>query len=262
MKLLGILLGVLCAAAGLIVLYFLFLTVCALCINPHRTYEKNSRFHRALLYSITAVAMTVCRVHIGVSGLERLPQEGRFLLVSNHRSNFDPIITWHVLKKYQLAFISKPENFKIPWFGRIIRRCCFLPIDRSNPRNAVECVTRAAGLLRSGEVSVAIYPEGTRGGGDVLLPFHNSVFKIAKWAGVPVVTATITGSSDIAKRFPWRSTQVRLEIVGVLDADFIAAHKTNEIGAAVREQMEQSLGCGDESTEAAPDGGQQPLSRK
>lgn len=38
------------------------------------------------------------------------------MFVGNHRSNFDPIIEWLVLKPWDIAFISKGENFKIPFF--------------------------------------------------------------------------------------------------------------------------------------------------
>ena len=69
-------------------------------------------------------------------GIDKIPKDGRFLFVSNHRSIFDPILTWYVLKDYDLAFILKAENFRIPIFGRIIRKCCFMAIDRENPRNA------------------------------------------------------------------------------------------------------------------------------
>lgn len=37
------------------------------------------------------------------------------MFVGNHRSNFDPIIEWLVLKPWDIAFISKGENFKIPF---------------------------------------------------------------------------------------------------------------------------------------------------
>lgn len=65
-------------------------------------------------------------IYIHTEGIDKIPKDGRFLFVSNHRSNFDPILTWYVLKDYDLAFISKAENFRIPIFGRIIRKCCFI----------------------------------------------------------------------------------------------------------------------------------------
>lgn len=102
------------------------------------------------------------------------------MFVGNHRSNFDPIIEWLVLKPWDIAFISKGENFKIPFFGRIIRKCCFMPIDRENPRKALRTINKASDLLQSGEVSIGVYPEGTRSKTGELLPFHDGVFHIAK----------------------------------------------------------------------------------
>lgn len=226
---------------GAVALYFIFLTVCALAVDKNKSYNKNSRFYRALLYSITAVVVKLFRVKLNAYGIEQIPKNTRFLLVGNHRSNFDPILTWHALRSYELAFISKPENFKIPWFGRVIRRCCFMEIDRSNARNAMASITHASELLRSNEVSIAVYPEGTRNHGEELLPFHNSVFKIAKWGNTPVVAITVSGADKIAKRAPFRRSEVSIKVVGVLSGEYVSSHKTNEIGAAVRAFMEYEL---------------------
>ena len=147
---------------ALLILYVLFLGVCALLVSPDKTYEKNSPFYRFLLESATAVAIKLLRIRIHVSGMEKIPKDEKVLFVSNHRSNFDPLITWNALRPWKIAFVSKPENFKVPFFGRIIRKCCFLPIDRENPRKAIVTINKAAKLLKKQEVSIGIYPEGTR----------------------------------------------------------------------------------------------------
>ena len=81
-----------------------------------------------------------------------MPKNERFLLVGNHISNFDSIVQWRVLRKERLAFISKESNFKIPFFGRLARRCCFLEIDRANPRNAVKTVEDAVEMIKEDKV--------------------------------------------------------------------------------------------------------------
>jgi len=128
---------------GLCLLYVLFLTVCALLVDTKKEYEHDSPFYRRLLYGATACCIRLLHIHIHVDGMEKLPKDGRFLLVCNHRSNFDPILTWQVMKERNLAFVSKAENFRIPIFGRIIRRCCFMAIDRENPRNALLTIEKA-----------------------------------------------------------------------------------------------------------------------
>jgi len=139
-----IIVNILCGILTLLILYFLFLGICALLVRPEKRYTKDSPFYRFLLESATACALKLLRIHVHVSGMQKLPQGKKLLFVGNHRSNYDPLITWHVFKKWKLAFVSKPSNFRIPFFGRIIRKCCFLPIDRENPRNAMKTILAAA----------------------------------------------------------------------------------------------------------------------
>ncbi len=223
---------------GLFILYVLFLGACALFVDPKKEYEKNSPFYRFLLDSATAASMKLLRIRVHVSGMEKIPKDTKVLFVSNHRSNFDPIVTWYALKKWKIAFVSKPSNFNIPFFGRIIRKCCFMPIDRENPRRAIPTINRAAKLLQKQEVSIGIYPEGTRSKNGQLLPFHNGVFKIAQKAEAPIVVLCVTGTEKISKRTPFRRTDVYLDVLEVFSGTKIKETKTEMIGTAVRRLME------------------------
>ncbi len=222
------------------ILWWLFIIICSLFVNPDKDSSHNSRFCRFLLNFSTDLAMIYTRVRVHVTGKELLP-EGRFLLVSNHISNFDPIIQWYVLKKSDLAFISKPENFKIIAFGKIVRKCCFLPINRSDPRDSVKTLLAAAELVKNGEVSMGIFPEGTRSKTGELLPFHDGVLKIAKSAGVPIVVTVMKGTNQIAKNFPWHRSHVDMEIINVIDKETVTGNSTHELASRVREAMLNSL---------------------
>ena len=223
-------------------IYVLFLVVCSLVVNPKKEYEHHSRFYRALLNGATAFAMKIVRIRIHTSGMAKVPENTKNLLfVSNHRSNFDPIITWHIFKKWQPAFVSKASNFKIPIFGRFIRKCCFMAIDRENPRNALKTILKAAELLKKGEVSIGIYPEGTRSKNCELLPFHNGVFKIAQKANGNIVVLAVSGTEKIHKNFPLYHTDVHLDILEVLSADTVKNSKTDMLGERIREELENHL---------------------
>ncbi|MBR6909674.1 MAG: 1-acyl-sn-glycerol-3-phosphate acyltransferase [Lachnospiraceae bacterium] len=178
------------------------------------------------------------RIKVHVSGLEKLPKGTRFLLVQNHRSKFDPILTWYVLRKYDLAFLSKEENMHIPIFGRIIRKCCFMSIDRKHPGRAMETVNTAVELLKDDQVSIGVYPEGTRNTTqEPLLPFHNSMFKIAQNADVPIVVMACHGTSAVKDNFPKKKSHVYFEVTGVLKPEDIKGLKTNVIGNEVARQI-------------------------
>lgn len=218
---------------GAIAVLLLFLTICMLFVSPDRYYEKDSRFYRFLIDLAAAVACLGGRLRLHITGADLLPKNKRILYVGNHVSNYDPIVTWHAFPFAKLSYISKASNFKIPWFGRFIRRCCFMDIDRENPRNAIVTINRAADLLKNQEVSVGVYPEGTRSKSTELLPFHNGVFKIAQKANSDIAVISLTGTENIHKNFPWRRTDVYVDVLEIIPADEIKGVKTDVIGSRV-----------------------------
>lgn len=215
--------------------YVLFLFICSLFVDPKKEYEKHSRFYRFLLCSASSAALKLLRIKVHTSGLENIPTNVKPLFVGNHRSNFDPIIQWVALKKWDIAFISKASNFKIPIFGRFIRKCCFMAIDRESPRKAINTINKASKLLKAGEVSIGIYPEGTRSKSGELLPFHNGVFKIAQKAEKPIVVLSITGTEKIARNLlKLKASHVYLDVLDVMPSDDVKRQKTDQIGAHIR----------------------------
>ena len=235
-----IILWVLLGMVGVVFAYILLLIISALLVNMKKEYRQESKFYRFLLNSATFFAAKLIRIKLHVTGKELLP-ETRFLMVSNHRSKFDPILSWLVFGDRQIAFISKPENFRVPIYGRIIHRLCFMAIDRENPRNAVKTINRAVDLLNRDVATVAVYPEGTRNYEEGLLPFHNAMFKIAQKANVPVVVVTVRNTYDIQKNYPLHRSHVYIDVVKVLSAEQVKAVKTAELGDTVRELMLNKL---------------------
>ncbi len=219
---------------GSFLLFLLILLVISLFIDTKKPQKAPARFFAAIVVYVMGVIVTLLRVRIHQQDEAALP-EGRWLLVGNHRSAFDPIVTGWALRRSGLVFISKPENLRIPLVGAFLHKAGFLSIDRENDRAALRTILDAAELIRSGAASVAVYPEGTRSREAGMLPFRNGVFKIAQKARAPVVVVAVRGADRIAKRAPWRPTDVYLDVCGVVDAETVASHKTVEIGGIIQE---------------------------
>ncbi len=194
-------------------------------------------FYR-LVARLAQWACLLCGMRVKAEGVDRLPTDRPFLLVSNHLSNLDPLIALAALRGYETAFVSKPENFKIPVVGLVMRNAAFLPIDRENPRNAVATIKKAAELITARALCVGIYPEGTRNKtGEGLLPFHNGSFKIATTAKCPVAVLTVRYEKG---SFPYRRVAC-IRVVEVLDADYIATNRTDAISERARAIIEKDL---------------------
>lgn len=239
MKYIGwILLGIL----GVIVLYFLYLgtilVIASLTSDQKKEYETDSKFHRFVVNNIAWMLVHLFGVSLTVTGKDKVP-EGRFLLVSNHRSGFDPILALYALMKQDLIFVSKGENFNIPFIGNLVHRCHFLTIDREDPRKAILTINKAAELIKEDKGSVGIYPEGTRSKDGSLLPFHDGVLKVAQKAKVPVLVTTIQGTEKIMKNFPFRRTKVQMDILECIPES--ETYKTAVLGKKVREIIEENL---------------------
>ena len=181
-------------------------------------------------------AMTCLRVKINFKGMEKFPEEP-FVLVSNHISNFDPVVVLAKVKGRKIAFISKPSNFKIPVAGPYTHNAGFLAIDRENAMRAMRTIKRASELVVSEQMIMGIYPEGTRSKTGELLEFKEGAFLLAKRAKAPVVVMTTKGTNKIAKRMILRSTKVELDVIEVIDKETVQNLKLNELSAHVRESI-------------------------
>ena len=117
------------------------------------------------------------------------------IYMSNHQSNYDIPVLYSGLP-VQFRWLAKAELFKIPLFGRSMRSAGYISIDRSNRKSAFQSLKKAAEMIRNG-TSVMIFPEGTRSGDGILLPFKKGGFVLAVDAGVPIVPIRISGTHNI-----------------------------------------------------------------
>ena len=226
------------ASLSVTLLYWLFLGLSSLPIQKQFPYDKPSPFYYGLLNSGYRFLFEAAGAKVQTLGLEKIPKDQPFLLVSNHLSNFDNMIQSAVLGNDKTAYISKPENFKIPIGGRLIHRSCYLPIDRENLRSSTMTIKQASEMLQNGIVNIGVYPEGHRGKSYDLQPFHAGCLNTAVWAKCPIVVSTITGTENIHKNFPFRKTVVHFDVLETIDTEGkLAAELSEEIKQTMQEHL-------------------------
>lgn len=174
-------------------------------------------------------------------GLEKLPKDRSFLLVSNHRSLFDPLLLMWKLAPWHIAFITKPSNFNYPFFRPIGSAGGYLTIDRENDREALKTILRAADYLKRGVCSLGIYPEGTRTRTGELLPFHPGSFKAAQRGGAPIAVCCVTGTEKLKRGLLLCPHRVRFEVLELLPAEQVKTMSTKELADYSRARIEAAL---------------------
>lgn len=111
------------------------------------------------------------------------PTQGPVLLVANHISWLDIL----VMDAAQPArFVSKSDVKSWPVLGSLVTGAGTLYIERENRRDAMRVLHQMAESLRAGDI-LAVFPEGTTGDGQTLLPFHANLLQAAISVDAPVL---------------------------------------------------------------------------
>ena len=216
---------------ALVLLFLLVVLISCLFVDPKKLLEKPSGYFRFLLNEFCRLALALGGVHVNVTGLEKVPRDSRFLLVSNHRFAFDPLVFYSSMPWADLAFLAKKESFSIFVVAQIMREVLCLPLDRENDREALKAILKAIQFLKEDKCSIAVFPEGgTNRTEEDLLPFRNGAFKIAQKANVPIVICALVNSKAILKNMFRRHTDVYLDVLAVIPPEELAGLKTVDIG--------------------------------
>ena len=211
------------------ILLWLFWICVNLTINKKKEYTTTSAFYNWAFVLWYRYMMIAGHLKVHVTGYDKVPFGRRFLLISNHCSKFDNFIHCAVLKKTQLAYISKPENFKIPIGGRFMRRGLYLSLPRGNTREEFKVIMKAIEYIKTDKVSIGIFPEGTRSKDGNLQEFKPGAFKIAEKAGCPIVVCSMRGTFNIHKNWPWKRTHVYMDILEVIEPSVWKEKNTVEV---------------------------------
>ena len=125
-----------------------------------------------------------------VTGEENIPDEGGFILCSNHVHMRDPLFLAVRLPKRHFTFLAKAELFKNPILGFLIgdKGLGAIPINRGHSdlgaiREALKTIANGHGL--------GIFPQGTRSRDNTPTPMLTGTALIAIRANVPVLPVYI-----------------------------------------------------------------------
>ena len=132
-----------------------------------------------------------------VDGLENIPDEGGFILCSNHVSARDPFYLAIPVKNRFFHFMAKVELFKWKPLGAILTALGGFPVDRGH--NDLNAVRTSLKLVAEGH-ALALFPQGTRSRDNSRTPMLSGVSMIALRSGAPVIPAYIDGPYRLFRR--------------------------------------------------------------
>lgn len=242
----GILAGLLAFVGGWIgwlLVAAVVLLVATAVVDKDKEEENDSKFYRVLTHLFLEMIITVGRIKIHCRGAEKLPADGRFLLVCNHLSDIDPALLMHCFPKGQLAFIGKKETKDMFLIGAVMHKLLCQYINRENDREALKTILKCIQIVKGDKASIGVFPEGYVSLDGKLRHFRGGVFKIAQKAEIPIVVCTLQNSKQAMERvLKLKPSEVWVHLVGVIPAEEIKGVNTTEIAERAYEMMISDLG--------------------
>ena len=226
-----------------VLLAFLFLLFLASIVDLKKEQQEDSKLYRKTVELYLQSALPPLRWHIKTTGMEKVPESGRFLLVCNHVSLADPVVLLRVFTGKQLAFISKKENQSMFLVGKVMHKMLCQPIDRENDKAALKTIIRCIQILREDKASVAVFPEGYIHEDKKLHHFRSGVFKIAKKTEVPIVVCTMKNTKDaISNLLHHRHTNIEVSVLATIQPEEYKDLTTVDLGERIYQMMAEDLG--------------------
>jgi len=124
-------------------------------------------------------------------GLDRAPTPANSVYISNHQSVYDFVTAPGMLRPRTVS-LGKKDLLWIPFFGQLYWITGNILINRENKSQARDTIKQVAEAIHQRDLSVWVYPEGTRSKGRGLLPFKTGAFRMAIEAGVPITPMCVS----------------------------------------------------------------------
>jgi 1-acyl-sn-glycerol-3-phosphate acyltransferase len=178
---------------------------------------------------------------VRIQGVNNLDPQKSYILVSNHQSNFDIFVLLGYLP-IQFRWTAKAELFRLPFLGWAMSRIGYIPIERHRPKKAYRSMLQAAEKVKK-NVSIMIFPEGTRSPDGNLQPFKKGLFLIALKSQAPILPVAIRGTGKIMRKGDWRTHPGKVDILiaPAIETVGMSSQREGELSDRVRSTLMQYL---------------------
>ena len=224
-----------------VIILLIYIYILSLFVNKKKENNKAKKIYVRTVQRVSELLLMLLGARVHIRGMENIPTDQKFLFVSNHQSWVDAIVTAWTLRAYRMSFVLKKSLMTKFVLGEYLHACGFISLDRENAREGVKSINKCVDKIISNEASVLIFPEGTRSGGYEMGEFHSGSFKIATKAKCPIVVCSLQNSFKVTKRFPFRHTNVYVDIIEVLNYSDYQDKTTQELSDYTHNLIKENL---------------------
>jgi len=174
-----------------------------------RPFHRNNVYHAAhLLGKMSKLLGLSIEIRVPYSLSEHEP----VVYVCNHQNSYDLFTVANAVQPHTVS-IGKKSLKWIPFFGQMYWLTGNILIDRKNTNKAMNTISTAAEKMKEKQLSVWLFPEGTRSYGRGLLPFKTGAFRTAIQADAPIVPVCVSNTHNEIKLSRWNNGKMVIEFL-------------------------------------------------
>jgi 1-acyl-sn-glycerol-3-phosphate acyltransferase len=169
---------------------------------------------KRLRHAYSAAQLKTLNITVKIKNKEKLPKEGSYLVVINHRSIIDPPIVEVALEDSTIfgPWISKKELYNSFFFGLFVRNAGSILLDRDKNQMS-GFFSQIKKAVKRGE-SIFIFPEGTRNKTEKsLTTFKEGSRIIALKNRLPILPLYIQSNADNILKYALANKTLQQEVV-------------------------------------------------
>ncbi|MCL5500953.1 1-acyl-sn-glycerol-3-phosphate acyltransferase [Phytobacter palmae] len=167
-------------------------------------------------------------------------QHGKAIYIANHQNNYDMVTASNIVQPPTVT-VGKKSLLWIPFFGQLYWLTGNLLIDRNNRAKAHGTIAQVVKHIQKRNISVWMFPEGTRSRGRGLLPFKTGAFHAAIAAGVPIIPVCVSGTSNKINLNRLKNGLVIVEMLPPIDTTGYGKDQIRELAAHCHELMKTKI---------------------
>ncbi len=186
-----------------------------------------------------------------MSGTERIPQTGGFVLASNHVSYLDFIFAglapWRGGRRLT-RFMAKEGVFHHKISGPLMRGMKHIPVDRESGSASLRAALRA---LKDGEI-VGVFPEATISQSFTVKELKSGAVRMAAAAKVPIVPVVVWGGQRLWTKGRPRNLKLRGQTISIAVGEPYTVSSRDDMEAATLDLQARLQAVLDEVQAAHP----------
>ncbi|MDT0603135.1 1-acylglycerol-3-phosphate O-acyltransferase [Thalassotalea castellviae] len=196
-------------------------------------------FHPNNVYITAKVLGKVTKI-FGLDVEVRVPDSVRKIspavYICNHQNSYDIFTAANAVLPNTVS-VGKKSLKWIPFFGQMYWLTGNILIDRKNTNKAMNTIALTAKKIREKNLSVWLFPEGTRSNGKGILSFKTGAFRTAMQANVPVIPICVSNMHNKVDLNRWDNGKIIIEYMEPISLEGITKDNIRTVANSTRDKM-------------------------